>query len=151
MRFHFVPLLLLIAVTPIYVDAQTPDSGSAPNKAFARFVGVWRGEFDNLPGVDLVVTDEGGNLQGAILFYLHRRSHANSPYAATPGLPEPIVDPTFQGDTLYFQVSHRRAHPPGSLHDPPVKFHLRLTRPDQAELQNENEGAPVVIMKRSDY
>jgi hypothetical protein len=52
---------------------------------------------------------------------------------------------------LYFQVSHRRAHPPGSLHDPPVKFHLKPTGPNQAVLQNEDEGAPVVLMKRSDY
>jgi hypothetical protein len=151
MRFHFVPLLLIAAVMPVYLTAQTPDSGSARNGDSAKYVGVWRGEFDNLPGVDLVVTEEGGNFHGAILFYLHRRLQANSPYTATPGLPEPMLDPALQGDTLYFQVSHRRAHPPGSLHDPPVKFHLKPTGPNQAVLQNEDEGAPVVLTKRSDY
>lgn len=150
MRFHLVSLLLIAAAAPIYLSAQAPDTGSASGD-FAKFVGVWRGEFDNLPGVDLVVTEEGGKLQGAILFYLHRRSNANSPYSATPGLPEPIFDPAPEGDTLHFLVSHRRAHPPGSLHDAPMKFHLKLTGPNQAQLMNESEGAPVVTMQRSDY
>ena len=57
MRFPFVTLLLITAVMPSCLTAQTPDSGSACKGDSAKFVGVWRGEFDNLPGVDLVATE----------------------------------------------------------------------------------------------
>lgn len=54
--------------------------------------------------------------------------------------------------TLRFQVSHRRAHPPGSLHDGLVSFSLRLFGNDRAELLNLSEpGTPPVVMSRSDY
>lgn len=106
----------------------------------SRFAGVWRGQLDHLPGVDVVITDEGGELQGAILFYFHMRPDVNSPYTSTPGLPEPMFDLKQQGQTLKFNVSHRRAHPPRTLHDPRVRFLLRLDGTDKAELVNETEG-----------
>lgn len=36
-------------------------------------------------------------------------------------------------------VSHRRAHPPATLHDPPVSFILKLTGTDQGILIRDNE------------
>lgn len=117
----------------------------------SKFTGVWRGQFDNLPGVDLVLTDEGGQLHGAMLFYLHKRPNTTSPYISTPGLPEPIFNLRIQDQTLHFQVSHRRAHPPASLHDAPKDFELKLTGADQSELMNKSEGAPGLTMKRSEY
>jgi len=118
----------------------------------SELVGVWRGQFDNLPGVDMVITDEGGELRGGILFYLHLRPDVKSPYTSRPGLPEPMLALKTEGQTLDFQVSHKRAHPPGSLHDSPVSFRLKLTGPGRAELvnMNENDGPPLV-MTRSDY
>jgi hypothetical protein len=151
MRFRFVALLVMTAACPLYLYGQNSESGSARQGETANFVGVWRGEFDNLPGVDLVITNEGGGLHGAVLFYLHRRPDASSSYSATPGLPEPLLDMALDGRTLQFQVSHRHAHAPGSLYDAPMKFHLKLLGQDRAELENESESAPVVVMKRSDY
>jgi hypothetical protein len=146
-RISLIALLALFASLPL--NAQQSPSPSSPTPS--PFAGVWRGQFDNLPGIDLVITDEGGGLQGAILFYLHIRKDLNSPYTATSGLPEPIFNVRLDGQTLNFQVSHRRAHPPRTLHDPPLSFHLKLTGPDQAAIVNQNDGAPVLVMKRSDY
>jgi len=101
--------------------------------------------------MSLTVSDEIGGLSGAILFYFHMRKTANDPYTSTPGIPEPIFNPTFDGQTLTFQVSHRRAHPPRTLSDPPVSFRLVLKGPNRAELINANEKGPTVIMTRSDY
>lgn len=124
------------------VHAQHPD--------LSRLTGVWRAQLDNMPAFTLVVTDEGGELQGAILFYLIRRDKPGEPPTVTPGIPEPIFHPIFDGRTLRFQVSHRRAHPPRTLSDPPVTFQLTLTDDGKAQVSNLNEGPPLTVM-RSDY
>lgn len=119
-------------------------------------LGVWRAEADGFPFVTLTLTDEGGSLSGAVLFYFHQRKTVNDPYTSTPGLPEPLLNPAFDGQTLTFQVSHRRAHPPGTLSDPPVTFHLKLTGTNSAgvnrgELSNATEHSAGLMMTRSDY
>jgi hypothetical protein len=116
----------------------------------APIVGVWRAEMDGLPVFAMVITDEGGSLSGAIQFYLIRRNEGQ-PATATPGLPEPILNLHFDGKTLTFQVSHRRAHPPRTLKDPPVSFRLTLTGADKGEGENLSEASPVVVMTRSEY
>jgi hypothetical protein len=112
-----------------------------------KFVGVWRGHFEGLPEASIVISDEGSQVTGAILFYFHSRPDVNSPWTSKPGLPEPMFDMKLAGSTLKFKVSHRRAHPPGSLNDPPVPFHLTLTGPDKADLLNEAEGPPLIITR----
>jgi hypothetical protein len=137
---------------PICVLGQAATAHTLPRQGTARFVGVWRGEFDGLPGVDMVISDEGDRAAGGILFYLHVRPDTRSPYTSRPGLPEPMQNIRLGADqALHFEVSHRRAHPPGTLHDAPMKFSLKFTAPDRAELVNESEGAPMVVMIRSDY
>jgi hypothetical protein len=97
------------------------------------------------------VISRSEQLHGAIQFYLHKRPDTKSPYTSTPGLPGPLLDIRPDGRTLHFQVSHRLAHPPRTLNDPPVKFQLKLTGRDEAELVNESESAPGLPMKRTDY
>jgi len=146
-NFRLLVLALLFALAP---QASNSQNASATPTA-SRFVGVWRGQFDNLPGVDLVIENEGGSLHGASLFYLHKRRDTNSPFTATPGLPGPLLNLRADGQTLHFQLSHRLAHPPRTLNDPPINFQLRTTGPNQAELVNESEGGPGLPMKRTDY
>jgi hypothetical protein len=134
----------------IGVAAGSAQGNPAATPAHSPLVGVWRADYDGLPGVVLVVTDEGGAVSGAVLFYFHTRVDVNHPWTSTPGIPEPVLLPSLDGNTLRFEISHRRAHPPRTLSDPPMPFHLRLLGPDKAELQNEREGSPLV-MTRSDY
>ena len=141
----------LIGIAVVALSAcifvQNPKVEASTN---APINGVWRGQMNGLPVVTLLVTDEGGSLVGGVLFYFHQRANENSPWTATPGLPEPMLNPKFEGKTLTFQISHRRAHPPGSLNDPPMPFHLTLVGPDKAELLNEKEG-PSLTLTRSEY
>jgi len=152
-RRVFGTFVLLLAATFGFGQSG---SVQTPQPDLSRITGVWRGQMDGLPGVTFVVTDEGGGLSGAVLFYLHMRKTVDDPWTSTPGLPEPMFHLSFDGTTLRFQVSHRRAHPPGSLSDPPIRFHLTLTGPNQAELVNDNEmgagenGHGLVVV-RSDY
>lgn len=140
--------LLLVALT---ANAQSAQPQPPQTPAPATITGVWRGQMDGFPAVTLVVTDESGNLTGAVLFYFHMRKTVNDPYTSTPGLPEPMFGMNFDGKTLTFQVSHRRAHPPRTLSDPPVSLTLTLTGPNQAELVNKSERSPALAMVRSDY
>lgn len=125
---------------------------SRPGEALDQspVLGVWRAEMDGLPFMTLTVTNENRQLSGAILFYLHKREEGR-PVTSTPGVPEPLFNPKFDGKTLIFQVSHRRAHPPGSLSDPPVEFRLRLTGVNKAAFINTSESASEFILTRADY
>lgn len=152
MKLSIFPLLIVLFMPAAPVFGQAPLSPQPRENDFSKFVGVWRGEFDGLPGVDIVISDEGGQMTGGILFYLHLRRDVNSPYTSKPGLPEPMFAMQLEGKTLSFQVSHRHAHAPGSLNDPPVHFHLSLMEPGKAVLANENEGSgPPLVLIRSDY
>jgi hypothetical protein len=150
--------ILALALFSTLSLAQGSPSNPSPQPDLSRVLGVWRGQMDGLPAVSLVLTDEGGSLSGAVLFYLHVRKTVNDPYTLTPGLPEPMFHMRINGNTLSFQVSHRRAHPPKTLSDPPVSFHMTLTGSNQAVLVNQNEmghgeiekGAGLVMVRSDD-
>lgn len=59
------------------------------------------------------------------MFYLVRRE-SNGTQTASPGVPEPLLNVSEVGNTVIFEVSHRNAHPPRTLNDPPVQFKLQL-------------------------
>lgn len=144
---------------PLFATAFGMAQGTSPQQTTAhevsRVTGVWRAEADGLPFVALNITNESGNLSGAVLFYLHR-SDEGKPVTSTPGIPEPIFNPQFDGKTLTFQVSYRRAHPPRTLADPPVSFRLKLngingSGMSTGDLTNESEGSPGLQLVRTDH
>lgn len=139
-------LMTMLAAAVLAQAARAADPSST-----ASIVGVWRAQADALPCIALNITNETGELSGAVLFYFHYRQSVDQPWTSTPGLPEPLFHPKFDGQTLTFQVSHRRAHPPGSLNDPPVSFHMKLIAPDKAEFVNGNDPGPVLVLVRADY
>ena len=100
--------------------------------------GVWRARMEGVPALVITISEEGGELTGAILFYLIRHNDGQPP-RSSPGDPEPMFNLRFDGKQLDFRVSHRRAHPPGTAHDPPVSFRLKLTGPDEAVLVREGD------------
>ena len=157
MRKQQLMLTLLITFCIAAVHGQTPAARmTAASSNPAAVVGVWRAEADGLPAVTVVISDESGSLSGAILFYFHMREASGKPYTSEPGLPEPIFNLKFDGDALTFQVSHRRAHPPRTLSDPPITMQLKLigrsaTGQMQGELSNMSERSPTVIAIKSDY
>ena len=103
-----------------------------------------------IAAVTLTITNEGGRLAGAVLFYLLRRDEKGTS-SSSPGIPEPLLNPTFDGKVLTFQVSHCRAHPPRTLTDPPVNFRLTLTGTNKGEFVNKDEDSPAIQLVRSDY
>jgi hypothetical protein len=143
---------MCVAMTMLASVCAAQASGS-DDSSVAPVVGVWRAQMEGLPAMTLTVTDEGGSLSGAVLFYLHRRE-PGQPVTATPGAPEPLLHLQFDGKTLTFQVSHRRAHPPGSMQDGPVTFRLMLDGAGNAALVSVSEpdpNAPAYALVKSDY
>jgi hypothetical protein len=155
---YVLPLTLLVVTAGAFAQSESvhartqsglPGDG-APLQQDAAVVGVWRAQQDGLPWVSLNVSNEGGALQGAIVFYLHRRDDAGKVTTST-GTPEPLLHPHFDGKVLTFAVSHRRAHPPATLQDPPIPFRLELTGTSRVRLVNENEADVTSTLERSDY
>jgi hypothetical protein len=145
-------LLAFASLSPAasaFAQSNPPPPAQQPDRM--PFTGVWRGQAEGLPALTLVLTDEGGSLSGAVLFYLHMRKSVNDPWTSTPGLPEPLLHLNLDGNTLTFQVSHRRAHPPRTLPDPPVTFTLTLNNDGTALLANQSEHAPGLPLTRTDY
>jgi len=144
-------LVLAITLFTVGLFAFGQSSAQQAQADPSHLTGVWRGQQrDGKPVVTLVVSDESGSLSGAVLFYFLTRATENDPWTATPGLPEPIFHLRLDGDTLHFDVSHRRAHPPRTLSDPPVSFTLALTGPDEGKLVNDSEPSAGLPMVRSD-
>ncbi len=143
LRFGAFVLISLLACRAV---AQGPSAATN-----ASINGVWRCQMNGLPAVTLLVTDEPGSLTGAILFYFQQRTTEKKSYNAVPGLPEPIFHPRFDGKTLIFEVSHRRAHPPHTLNDAPKHYRLTLDGPDTAELVNVDEPGTACKLVRSNH
>ena len=113
--------------------------------------GTWRGKIYDLPGVILTVSDDEGKLSGTILFYFLRRNteHDSWEVDTTHSMALPLLDPKFDGKILSFQVSHKEAHPPRTLNDPPSFFQMRVTGKDEGELLNLTEKqSPAIKMAR---
>ena len=110
------------------------------------FVGIWKGTLGSLPAVTLTLEQEDGKPTGAILFYLIRRSE-DGKQTASAGVPEPLIDPKLDGKVLTFKVSHKNAHPPRTLNDPPVEFKLEWEGPGTTVLIGRE--APPLKMTRN--
>ncbi|MGA2047106.1 MAG: hypothetical protein ABSG96_05410 [Terracidiphilus sp.] len=157
MKNRIVSVCVVLAMLATAGFSQAGATGVATKKL--PIEGVWRADQDGLPFIALTITNESGSLSGAVLFYFHRREAVGQPWTSTPGSPGPIFNPMFDGKTLTFQVSHRYAHPPESLNDPPSSFRLTLTGVDKAGLTNITESrleggssaSPGLPMTRSDY
>ena len=141
-----------LCVLAVVASLSAAMPGQANSKQSTNpILGVWRAQMNGLPMVTLTITDEGGSLAGAALFYLLRRDEKGA-VSSSPGIPEPLLDPVFDGKALTFQMSHRRAHPPGSLADPPANFRLTLTGENKGEFINTSEeGSPSIQLVRSEY
>jgi hypothetical protein len=155
MKIPFAPLVVIaaLAAAAVFANINSRDVLAAPSTETQNrgaIEGVWRVQMDGLPAVTLNVTYETGALNGAILFYLLRREPGQAE-TSSPGVPQPLIGPKFDGTMLTFAVSHRQAHPPASLNTPPVNFRMRLTGPGKAELINETESSRAIeILKDTD-
>lgn len=146
MKTGFAPLVVIAVLIATGLLAKPADcvaaaSGSDATQGHDAIEGVWRAQMDGLPAITLNISYETGSLNGAILFYLLRKD-AGKAETSTAGIPEPLMNPQFDGTTLTFAVSHRRAHSTSTPSDPPVRFALTLTGANKGKLVRDNDGTP---------
>ena len=101
-------------------------SGLAADKK--DITGVWRAQREGLPAFVMTIANEGDEFTGAILFYMVQRE-GNRPPQATPGIPEPMFNMTFDGKILNFKVS-RRHGPEDTSSEPPASFQMSVIGPN---------------------
>jgi hypothetical protein len=117
--------------------------------AESLFTGKWDGKMNDLPGVDLIIRDAGGNVSGSIVFYFQSRGndgkwHVGGKYT------EPLLTPQTDGKVLTFEVRHHRFHGSPEL-GPNVKFRMELTGADDAVLQklgDDTRPTPLKLSRR---
>jgi hypothetical protein len=125
-------------------------SDSKASSAAKEFVGVWHGEYRGLPWVTVTLTDEGGALSGAVLFYLHRQT-AGAAETAAPGVPEPLLDPHFDSTTLSFRVSAHHAGGSAPLEEPPIPMTIEFIDADHARLVNQQDPHLTGLLTRTSH
>jgi hypothetical protein len=113
----------------------------------SAITGVWRSQMDGVPALVMTFSDEGGELTGAILFYMIRRD-PGQPVRSVPGHPEPLFNLKFDGKVLDFKVSHRRSHGARTANDPPVPFRLKLTGPNEGLLIRDKDEHEALKVQR---
>jgi hypothetical protein len=135
-------------VKALVLNASTSDAKAM--SAASNLVGVWHGEYRGLPWVTVTLTDEGGTLSGAVLFYLHRQT-AGAAETAPAGVPEPLLDPHFDGTTLSFRVSAHHAGRPASLDEPPIPMTIEFIDADHVRLVNQQDPHLTGVLTRTSH
>ncbi|HUI74319.1 MAG TPA: hypothetical protein VLX32_05205 [Candidatus Acidoferrum sp.] len=124
------PLIVLAGLA-----AFTVPRSPAEAQADSSLAGIWQGRMNDLPAVDLQLDDVGGKLAGTIVFYFQDRSGPNGHWRASADPPLPVRAPHLIGNTLTFEVEHRKCHACSET-DHNVRFRLNITGPDEARLWN---------------
>ncbi|MFZ0395447.1 MAG: hypothetical protein WCF17_16735 [Terracidiphilus sp.] len=128
----------LVMIMAALSSLSPPCAGQTAPTDTKVLLGIWQGQGaaqeTGIPFVTLTLIDDGGNLYGAILLSVIRLEQGKR-VASAPGIPEPILNPSFDGRTLRFQIRYRGPLPPGISSDGPVlTYRLKLTPPNKAEL-----------------
>jgi hypothetical protein len=76
-------------------------AGAASSSA-GTWTGVWQGELDGLPAVELTLADDAGEVGGTVVFHIILKDGGAPRVASTE--PHTMIHPHVEGDTLAFQV-----------------------------------------------
>jgi len=130
----FAMALLSYAAIDISSPAQTESSSTASS---ARWVGVWQGQLEGLPGVVLTLGDDQGEVSGTIVFTALRDGRVAG--HATHVILHPHVD----GNRLSFQVKR----PDGA--EDVVDMSLNMSSDGEGQLvcQKCGSAAPIAMEK----
>jgi hypothetical protein len=117
--------LLLAIITPGCHQKASP------------IVGLWMGEMNGLPAVELVVRGAESQITGEVTFFFQRMDSGT--WKVERQRSQPLDKVSFDGKQLLFRVSHEQAHP-DSLGDPPVAFTFTLLSSQEGILESNYQG-----------
>ena len=108
----------------------------------SQFTGVWDGEMNGLPAVELKLTNDGSTVKGTIAFYLQMRGEDGTWHVAgdKDKAVQPLLSPHINGNTVTFEVTHAKHHGSSEL-GPNKTFRVEIAGPTTAYLREAGDGS----------
>jgi hypothetical protein len=100
---------------------------------------------NDLPGVDLTISETSGKVSGSITFYFQQRGE-NGKWHVGGKDTESLLAPETHGKVLTFEVLHHKFHGSPDL-GPNVKFRMELTGTDEGVLHSADGDAGPAPLK----
>lgn len=108
--------------------------------AASLFTGVWTGEENSLPAVEVNLHGSGETVGGTIAFYFQQRGE-DGKWQVRSRYEVPLLAPKVSGNKLLlFEVEHHKTHGSAEL-GPDVKFRIELTGTNEARLYRLDNSA----------
>lgn len=142
----------LVTLTVVASGAQSFAADPHPASPTDSFAGIWDGEMNGLPGVQLRLQQTENTISGTIVFYLQKRADSSAPWHVEGNAAVPLLSPHVQGKTLTFEVQHHKCHGCSEL-GPNVRFRMQLVASNEARLWKLDEvssGSGLQLMRTTD-
>ncbi len=103
---------LLAVCLFVFVSLSGRPSAEPIADQASQFVGVWDGEMNGLPAVEVALTDDGGKVRGTIAFYLQMLDKDGKWHVVGDKnkAAQPLLSPRIEGNVLTFEVTHAKKH-----------------------------------------
>jgi biopolymer transport protein ExbD/biopolymer transport protein TolR len=122
------------------------------NSRESSFRGTWKGTINDLPGVDLMISQVDKELSGSVIFYFQERADVKGPWKVTAPHAVPLLKPQIAGKILTFEVEHHVCHGCAEL-GPNARFRMELVSGNEARLtrleEDGTEDGPQLKLVRS--
>jgi hypothetical protein len=120
----------------LIILALTVGMGFAAKSPFA---GVWEGSVNDLPGVEIMIRDNGGELSGNVGFYFQKRANESEKWHVDSKTTLAMLAVKIEGNVLSFETIHHKTHDSPEL-GPNVKFQMELTGANEAVFRKVEGG-----------
>ncbi len=110
------------------------------------FLGTWEGRLNDLPALDLSISEKGGQIGGVIWFHFQRRGADGKWHVEGDKYAQPLLLPKVEGKNLTFEVVHHRTHGSPDL-GPNARFRMELIGPNAAMLYKLDDNPPPPPLK----
>ena len=117
-------LSILCAAAVLALAAGGPDFPVA---------GTWEGQINDLPGVELTVKDNKGEISGSIGFYFQTRGE-DGKWRLGEKFEVPLLSPKLEGKVLTFETIHHKKHGSPEL-GPNNKYQVTFVDANEARLK----------------
>ncbi|MDQ2839916.1 MAG: hypothetical protein M3Y72_02520 [Acidobacteriota bacterium] len=123
--------ILALLVAFACVQPASPRQTDSPT---AQFTGTWKGNMNDQPAVNIVLTPDGRKLGGTIIFYFQRLGSDGKWHVEGDNRPQPLIGPQVDGNVVSFEVLHHKQHG-GSELGPNKKYRLEFTAENEARFR----------------
>jgi hypothetical protein len=111
---------------------------SGTSASTSPFAGIWEGQTNGLPAIELRIQDSAGRPTGEIVFYFQERK-SDGPWTVKSDHAVPMLNVKTEGKSMTFEVTHHKSHGSSEL-GPNVKFRVRWISAQELRLFKIDAG-----------